>query len=209
MILNSLPYLNSLSSLHISGFEGFLGALHTQRPAASSSSSSSTQTSMGFLSPTLDRLHFYRCRNLEAISFQHEWVSTTLKYLCIFACPIKHLPTGLQNLLSLETLEILHCDLLESLPEDGLPTTLRRLNIWCCELLGRRWIEGGEDWPKISHIPKIESNPEWLELWLHWQEVLETLIEVWPLFTALGLKLRTLTTSSFFCFPCPSKLDVH
>ncbi|XP_077215883.1 putative disease resistance protein RGA3 [Tasmannia lanceolata] len=83
----------------------------------------------------------------------------TLKTLEICSCDnLKSLPKGmLKNLTSLKTLTIWNCPQLVSLPEDGLPTTLQELYIdGCPEVEKQCQKDGGQYWPNISHIPKIE-----------------------------------------------------
>ena len=63
---------------------------------------------------------------------------------------------GFQHLISFQQLHLLHCYLLQCLPEEGLPRTLTSLDIYKCPLLSPRCQrETGEDWPKIQHIPRI------------------------------------------------------
>ncbi|KAJ4822559.1 hypothetical protein Tsubulata_228781 [Turnera subulata] len=63
---------------------------------------------------------------------------------------------GLRHLTCLQTLGIYDCPKLERIPEEGLPSSLSNLSIGGCPLLMERcWSEGGEDWPKISHIRTI------------------------------------------------------
>ncbi|WJX30660.1 hypothetical protein P8452_19176 [Trifolium repens] len=65
----------------------------------------------------------------------------------------------LQHLTSLENLEITDCRRLESLPEDGLPSTLSVLTIKRCLLLQASCqSNGGKEWPKIAHIPCIIND---------------------------------------------------
>jgi len=63
---------------------------------------------------------------------------------------------GLQHLTSLRILDISYCPMLESMPEEGLPSSLSSLRIYYCPMLGESCErEKGKDWPKISHIPRI------------------------------------------------------
>lgn len=62
-----------------------------------------------------------------------------------------------ESLKSLQTLEIVDCQQLVSLP-DGMQclTSLEELNIRICpELINRCLRENGEDWHKISHVRNI------------------------------------------------------
>ncbi|KAF9666634.1 hypothetical protein SADUNF_Sadunf16G0249300 [Salix dunnii] len=65
---------------------------------------------------------------------------------------------GLQHLTSLTQMRISHCPDLQSMPEQGLPSSLSSLIISQCPLLEQRCHIKGEDWPKISHIPDIDIN---------------------------------------------------
>ncbi|KAG6793715.1 hypothetical protein POTOM_002934 [Populus tomentosa] len=66
---------------------------------------------------------------------------------------------GLQHLTSLTQMRISHCPNLQSMPEEGLPSSLSSLIISQCPLLEQRCLHNrGEDWPKISHIPDIDIN---------------------------------------------------
>ncbi|KAG6783363.1 hypothetical protein POTOM_012810 [Populus tomentosa] len=63
---------------------------------------------------------------------------------------------GLQHLTSLEILQIYFCPMLESMPEEGLPSSLSTLRIINCPMLDESCErEKGKYWPKISHIPRI------------------------------------------------------
>ncbi|CDP21921.1 unnamed protein product, partial [Coffea canephora] len=69
--------------------------------------------------------------------------------------------SGLQHLTSLQSLGIGGCSLLQSLPEEGLPASLTKLEIRDCPLLKPRleW-EKGRDWSKVAHIPCIIVDKE-------------------------------------------------
>jgi hypothetical protein len=73
---------------------------------------------------------------------------------------LKHLKSldykGLQHLTSLRELAISNCPLIESMPEEGLPSSFSSLEIVDCPMLRKSCErEKGKDWPKISHIPYI------------------------------------------------------
>lgn len=66
---------------------------------------------------------------------------------------------GLQNLSCLRELKIRKCPKVQSLPVEGLPSSLTSLIISGCPMLKQRCQrENGEDWTKISHIPSIEIS---------------------------------------------------
>ncbi|XP_042488350.1 putative disease resistance protein RGA3 isoform X2 [Macadamia integrifolia] len=72
---------------------------------------------------------------------------------------MRSLPNFLHKLSSLKELYIGDCENLTSLPEDGLPASLEHLKITRCNAdLSERCQQGGEDWPKISHIPSVEIS---------------------------------------------------
>ncbi|KAF9681468.1 hypothetical protein SADUNF_Sadunf05G0004600 [Salix dunnii] len=67
--------------------------------------------------------------------------------------------SGLQHLTSLEQLTITDCPNLQSMPGEGLPSSLSSIEIWRCPLLDQRCQQGrGEDWLKITRIPNLHIN---------------------------------------------------
>ncbi|XP_011020963.1 PREDICTED: putative disease resistance RPP13-like protein 1 [Populus euphratica] len=66
---------------------------------------------------------------------------------------------GLQHLTSLNELTIRNCPLIESMPEEGLPSSLSTLRLHRCPMLGESCErEKGKDWPKISYIPRVDIS---------------------------------------------------
>ncbi|KAI5341984.1 hypothetical protein L3X38_009859 [Prunus dulcis] len=65
---------------------------------------------------------------------------------------------GFQSLTYLRSLQLWDCPKLASIPAEGLPISLRKLNIIRCPLLEDKCQPGskGRYLPKISHIPRIE-----------------------------------------------------
>ncbi|KAJ6934560.1 hypothetical protein NC651_009539 [Populus alba x Populus x berolinensis] len=111
--------------------------------------------SMHSLLPSLIHLEICDCRLIE--SMPEEGLPSSLSYLRIDCCPmLKSLPR-LQHLTTLRELKISECPLIESMPEEGLPSSLSYLYIYNCPMLGESCErEKGKDWPKISHIPRID-----------------------------------------------------
>lgn len=86
----------------------------------------------------------------------------TLKKLEIFHCSnLRCLPPGIEATSCLAAMTILKCPLISSLPEQGLPQSLKELYIKECPLLTKSCKENdGEDWPKIAHVPTIEIEDD-------------------------------------------------
>jgi len=88
------------------------------------------------LPSTIDSLELTNCSNLRIINYK-----------------------GLLHLTSLESLYIEDCPCLESLPEEGLPSSLSTLSIHGCPLLKKLYQkEEGERWHTISHIPSVSIS---------------------------------------------------
>ncbi|THG08817.1 hypothetical protein TEA_024268 [Camellia sinensis var. sinensis] len=107
-------------------------------------------------------LHEYEEDVLE--SFPEEGLlPSTLISLCIQSLPnLKSLNTkGLEHLGSLKNMRIAGCPKLQSLPEEGLPTSLLLLEISECLLLKPRCLrDQGQDWHKIARIPFLHTDSE-------------------------------------------------
>lgn len=68
---------------------------------------------------------------------------------------------ALVHLTCLRELHIYLCKELQCLPDEGLPPSLSYLSIYHCQhLKSRCQREKGEDWLKISHIPRVEIDNE-------------------------------------------------
>ncbi|OAY64170.1 putative disease resistance protein RGA1 [Ananas comosus] len=94
----------------------------------------------GFLTNRLQLLHFSK-----------------LQHLSIRNCKeLPYLPEDLNTLKSLMELCIENCLLITSLPQNGLPYSLKRLSIHGCNpLLKERCLDDNHDFPKISYIAAI------------------------------------------------------
>ncbi|XP_050283511.1 putative disease resistance protein At3g14460 isoform X3 [Quercus robur] len=102
------------------------------------------------------------CKNVESFPVEG-LLPSNLSSLCISGLlDLKKLDnTGLKKLESLKTLEISSCRQLQSLPEDGFPSSLSFLCIKECPLLEPKLQnKNGEDWYKIAHISCIEIDEE-------------------------------------------------
>ena len=94
-------------------------------------------------------------------SFPEELLPSNLNSLSISGLlNLKYLNyRGLQHLTALQTLEISCCDELQSLPEEGLPSSLSFLCIKECSLLNAKLQnKARKDWSKIAHISRIEID---------------------------------------------------
>ncbi|KAM0952639.1 putative P-loop containing nucleoside triphosphate hydrolase, leucine-rich repeat domain superfamily [Dioscorea sansibarensis] len=79
-----------------------------------------------------------------------------LDYISIKGCPkLESLPIWLPFLPSLKKLKITNCSLIRSLPEHGLPFSLKSLRIINCDqwFMKRCQEEGSHEWFMIQHIP--------------------------------------------------------
>ena len=95
-----------------------------------------------------------------------ESLPANLECLSIASCPLLQFlgpKEILKSLTSLRDLYIEDCPMLQSLPEDGLPSSLQHLQIQRCPLLTERCQKeegggGGPDRPKVLHIPDLEID---------------------------------------------------
>ncbi|KAJ4950655.1 hypothetical protein NE237_027487 [Protea cynaroides] len=106
---------------------------------------------------SLERLSISCCDQLVSFPLVDDGVKPlAIKSLKIHLCEnFRSLPRGLHYLSSLQELAIDDCENITFLPDEGLPTSLRRLTITRCPDLNIRCQKGGEDWPKIAHIPDV------------------------------------------------------
>ena len=110
---------------------------------------------------SLEELHISQCPKLQfltKVSLQH---LISLKYLEISECPMFQslAKEGLQHLTSLQKLYIRACPKLKYLTKQRLPPSLSSVSVRNCPLLEKRCqFEKGEEWPYISHVPKVLLN---------------------------------------------------
>ena len=103
-----------------------------------------------------------KCENMESFP-KEKLLPRNLNSLRISGfMNLKYLDSmGLQHLSALKRLDISCCDQLQSLPEDGLPSSLSFLSINECSLLKSKLrIKKGKHWSKIAHISCIEIDKE-------------------------------------------------
>ncbi|GLT32452.1 hypothetical protein SLA2020_071200 [Shorea laevis] len=138
----------------------------------------------GGLSPQLLELKVSDCINLEPMSEWNLHSLASLKGLIIVGAPdtasfpdekcllpttltsivisrlnsLESLSTELQNLTSLEELEVSDCPKLQELPREGMPAKLGKLCIRNCQLLQQRLKKKGAYWQSIARIPCIEID---------------------------------------------------
>ncbi|WVZ09585.1 hypothetical protein V8G54_014115, partial [Vigna mungo] len=147
---------------------------------------------------SLESLTIERCAELDLDRSKTEWEGLKrLRFLIIKEIPkLKSLPWGVEDVTSLEELELHECPALLNLPEtianltsltklviskcgelDSLPKglgkieSLQTLAITDCPLLTPRCQpETGDDWPQIGHIGNIilkQSSQDLRDLWSH------------------------------------------
>ena len=110
---------------------------------------------------SLKKLCISQCPMLQFLteaSLQH---LISLKYLDISECPMLQslAKEGLQHLTSLQKLYIRDCPKLKYLTKQRLPPSLSIVSVRNCPLLEKQCqFEKGEEWPYISHIPKVLLN---------------------------------------------------
>ncbi|GAU20186.1 hypothetical protein TSUD_352500 [Trifolium subterraneum] len=95
--------------------------------------------------------HLYKMKCFDGNGLRHLSSLENLDFLnCqqLESLPGNFLPS------SLKSLEFCYCKRLESLPEDSLPSSLKLLVVWRCPILEERY-KMQEHWSKIAHIPVI------------------------------------------------------
>ena len=140
------PYLPRLKALHIRHCKDLMSLCEEEAP---------------FQGLTfLKLLSIQCCPSLTKLP--HEGLPKTLECLTISRCPsLESLGPKdvLKSLSSLTDLYIEDCPKLKSLPEEGISPSLQHLVIQGCPLLMERCRNekgGGQDWPKIMHVPDLE-----------------------------------------------------
>ncbi|CAD6268637.1 unnamed protein product [Miscanthus lutarioriparius] len=103
----------------------------------------------GFTVPP--NLRLTHCKE-PSVSFEEPTnLSSVVKRLEFWTCEMESLPRNLKFLSSLESLYVVDCSNIVSLPH--LPSSLQSISIWACDALKENCREpNGESWPKISHI---------------------------------------------------------
>uniref|UniRef100_A0A7N2R3B9 Uncharacterized protein n=1 Tax=Quercus lobata TaxID=97700 RepID=A0A7N2R3B9_QUELO len=116
--------------------------------------------------PTLISLTILSIRNCPMLVKLTERLPANLECLSIASCPLLQFlgpKEILKSLTSLKDLYIEDCPMLQSLPGDGLPSSLQHLQIQRCPLLAERCQKekgggGGPDRPKVLHILDLEID---------------------------------------------------
>jgi Leucine-rich repeat (LRR) protein len=112
----------------------------------------------------LRNLDIQDCREISGFNAEEEEhfkMLSSLQGLCISGCAnLRSVPLGLQGLESLEKLILWNCPEINSLPVNGLPQSLRVLEINPCHALLKEKCRkaDGDYWPMIAHISWIEID---------------------------------------------------
>ncbi|CAL5440551.1 unnamed protein product [Camellia sinensis] len=159
--------------------------------------------SLGKLS-SLEYLEICCCPKVT--SLKDENLPNTLKSLRIVSCPsFTSLPDEIQNLSALEILEICNCPQLSKLPEREMPAALQIFWVTRCPALKARCQDEGEDWPKISHIPNIRIDLEWIQQ-NYWKAAFGTIIARRNMLKSLQVEPRNMFMSALQFRNCTSML---
>ncbi|XP_023918611.1 putative disease resistance protein At3g14460 [Quercus suber] len=107
------------------------------------------------------------CKNVESFP-EEKLLPSNLNSLCIGRFSnLKYLDyKGLQHLTALNSLEISSCDELQSLPEEGLPSSLSLLCIRECSLLKSKLVNNkGKERFRLARISCVEIDEEVIKDW--------------------------------------------
>ncbi|OWM67242.1 disease resistance protein RGA2-like [Punica granatum] len=110
----------------------------------------------------LRSLVLFRLPKLVSLPKWLEGSATTLRRLVIEDCPnFRYFPEWLQRCSSLQKLKIAGCPQV-SRPQEGFPllASLKLLTIEESGELSSACRRGGEDWPRITHVPEIHIDGE-------------------------------------------------
>ncbi|KAG2674816.1 hypothetical protein I3760_13G155300 [Carya illinoinensis] len=106
---------------------------------------------------SLISLEFTGMPKLVSLPSGLQHVTTLRKFLISNCSSLVVIPEWIYKWASLEEFTIYKCSGLTSLPEAmSRLTSLKKLEIHACPILLRRCELGGEDRPKIAHIPKLD-----------------------------------------------------
>ncbi|XP_042462483.1 disease resistance protein RGA2-like [Zingiber officinale] len=119
--------------------------------------------------PCIQMLRIQHCNDLSHFNTeQEEWFQqlTALNLLEFQHCQkLQKLPSSLGTASSIKILSILDCPNIESLPDNGLPFLLQKLEMYgCTKLKDRCRKDDGLDWPLISNIPNINIDGELIQM---------------------------------------------
>ncbi|GKV38990.1 hypothetical protein SLEP1_g46836 [Rubroshorea leprosula] len=115
---------------------------------------------------SLEKLHLFGWKTLTQLPNQIQYLTALRCLFIYFFHGVKALPEWLGSLSSLQSLGILHCKNLKHLPSAEAIRCLSKLTFLyisdCPELEIKCDKERGLEWRKISHIPTIRINDEFM-----------------------------------------------
>ncbi|KAG4947331.1 hypothetical protein JHK87_043338 [Glycine soja] len=152
-------HLNKCSSGLMASLKGALGDNPSLESLGIIKHDAESFPDEGLLPLSLTYLWIKDFRNLKKLDYKGLCHLSSLEELILDDCRnLQQLPEeGLPK--SISYLNILRCRNLQQLPEEGLPKSITHLKIRGCPKLKQRCQNpGGEDWPKIAHIPTLDIS---------------------------------------------------
>ncbi|RZB65926.1 putative disease resistance RPP13-like protein 1 isoform A [Glycine soja] len=152
-------HLNKCSSGLMASLKGALGDNPSLESLGIIKHDAESFPDEGLLPLSLTYLWICDFPNLKKLDYKGLCHLSSLEVLWLDECPnLQQLPEeGLPK--SISYLKIIDCPNLQQLPEEGLPKSITHLKIRGCPKLKQRCQNpGGEDWPKIAHIPTLDIS---------------------------------------------------
>ncbi|KAL5159548.1 putative disease resistance RPP13-like protein 1 [Glycine soja] len=149
--------INQLGELNLNGSLSFRLLQNTENPSDVLAADFKNKTRLVELEFVWNPHRDDSAKERDVIVIENLQPSKHLEKLSICNYGGKQFPNWLCQLSSLKKLHLVHCPNLQQLPEEGVPKSISHLTIVDCPNLKQRCQNpGGEDWPKIAHIPTVD-----------------------------------------------------